>query len=256
MGQPLSSYQPNSVVLMLDKIANLFALPADGVLFTLALTHPSYANENREAADNQRLEFLGDAVLGLCISELLYSRFPDSDEGSLTQMRAQLVNTEWLAEWGRRVGLNEVLRLGRGALVSGLHVSNNVVADAVEACVAATYLHAGLEGARQVCLQIFESALDQLLANSQQDPKSELQQVVQAMSLGLPVYEVVATSGPAHERSFEVRVGVAGQWLAEGKGKSKRSAERAAAARLLEQRDTLLCPLAAPSPSSTKESNS
>ena len=254
MGQPLPAHQRNFVVSMIDKIADLFALPADGDLFTLALTHPSYANENRESADNQRLEFLGDAVLGLCISELLYSRFPDADEGLLTQMRAQLVNTEWLAEWGRRVGVSEVLRLGRGALVSGLHVSNNVVADAVEACVAATFLHSGLEGARRVCLQIFESALDQLLANSQQDPKSELQQVVQAMGVGLPVYEVVATSGPAHERSFDVRVGVAGQWLAEGKGKSKRAAERAAAARLLEQRETLLTPLAAQSTNGTPPS--
>ena len=241
---------------MIDKIADLFVLPADGVLLTLALTHPSYANENRESADNQRLEFLGDAVLGLCISELLFSRFPDADEGYLTQLRAQLVNTEWLAEWGRRVGISEVLKLGRGALVSGLHVSNNVVADAVEACVAATFLHSGLAGARQVCLQIFESALDQSIANCTPDPKSELQQVVQALGIGLPMYEVVATSGPAHERWFDVRVGAAGRWLAEGQGRSKRAAERAAARRLLEQRDTLLVPLAAPNSNPNKEPDS
>ena len=240
---------------MIDKIADIFALPADGPLLTLALTHPSYANENREAADNQRLEFLGDAVLGLCISELLFSRFPDADEGSLTQLRAQLVNTEWLAEWGRGVGISEVLRLGRGALDSGLHVSNNVVADAVEACVAATFLHAGLEGARQACLKIVEPALEQSIANNQPDPKSELQQVVQALGVGLPVYEVVSTSGPAHERWFDVRVGVAGRWLAQGQGRSKRSAERAAAGQLLAQRDTLLAPLMAPNADSTKESD-
>ena len=231
---------------MIDKIAEIFALPADAPLLTQALTHPSYANENRETSDNQRLEFLGDAVLGLCITELLYARFPEADEGSLTLLRAQLVNTEWLAEWGRRVGLSDALRLGRGALVSGLQASTNVVADAVEACVAATFLESGLDGARRVCLQIVESALDLMAENSQQDPKSELQQVVQSLGIGLPLYEVIATSGPAHQRWFDVRVGVAGHWLAQGKGRSKRAAERAAAACLLEQRNTLLLPLAAP----------
>jgi ribonuclease III len=240
---------------MIEKIAEMFGIPADGAVFTLALTHPSYANENRESADNQRLEFLGDAVLGLCISELLFERFPDADEGSLTQLRAQLVNTEWLAEWGRSVGVNQVLRLGRGAVASGLQISNNVVADAVEACVAATFLHAGLEGARTVCKRIFDSALEQSVASSsQQDPKSELQQVVQALGIGLPTYEVVATRGPAHERWFDVRVGVAGRWLAEGQGRSKRSAERAAAGQLLLQREILLEPLANSLSSQDKES--
>ena len=256
MGQPLTLSVAHSAATMIDKIADIFALPTDAVLLTLALTHPSYANENRESADNQRLEFLGDAVLGLCISELLFLRFPEADEGSLTQLRAQLVNTEWLAEWGRRVGVSDVLRLGRGALVSGLHISNNVVADAVEACVAATFLHSGLEGARHVCLQILEAALDQSVTSSQQDPKSELQQVVQALGIGLPNYEVVATSGPAHERWFDVRVGVAGHWLAQGQGRSKRAAERDAARHLLEQRDALLVPLAALNSATNKESDS
>jgi len=230
---------------MIENIAELFGLPADEALLTLALTHPSYANENRESADNQRLEFLGDSVLGLCISELLFARFPDADEGSLTLLRAQLVNTEWLAEWGRSIGLNNAIRLGRGAVASGLQISNNVVADAVEACVAATYLHVGLEGARNACKRIFESALEHSVAkSSQKDPKSELQQVVQALGIGLPVYEVVAMRGPAHERRFDVRVGVAGRWLAEGQGRSKRAAERAAAEQLLTKRETLLEPVA------------
>ncbi len=245
---------PSTPSPMIEKIADIFGLPADDPLLGLALTHPSYANENRVAADNQRLEFLGDAVLGLCISELLFSRFPDANEGSLTQLRAQLVNTEWLAEWGRSVGVSEVLRLGRGALGSGLYASNNVVADAVEACVAATFLHAGLDAARQVCSRIIESALDQPPASSLQDPKSELQQVVQAMGVGLPVYEVVATSGPAHERVFDVRVGVAGHWLAQGQGRSKRLAERAAAGQLLANRDTLLVPFLTSASNSNEES--
>lgn len=240
---------------MIEKIAEIFGLPVDAPLLTQALTHPSFANENRETSDNQRLEFLGDAVLGLCITELLYARFPEADEGSLTLLRAQLVNTEWLAEWGRRVGLSDALLLGRGAQVSGLQASTNVVADAVEACVAATFLDSGLDGARRVCLQIVESALDQVAENSQQDPKSELQQVVQGLGIGLPLYEVIGTKGPAHERWFDVRVGVAGQWLAQGTGRSKRAAERAAAASLLEQRDSLLLPLAAPAAGPTTESD-
>ncbi len=229
---------------MIETIAEIFGIPSEETLLSLALTHPSYANENRESADNQRLEFLGDAVLGLCISEMLFERFPEADEGSLTQLRAQLVNTEWLAEWGRSVGLSQALRLGRGAIASGLQISNNVVADAVEACVAATFLHAGLEGARAACGRIFESALQQsTIKPSQQDPKSELQQVVQALGVGLPAYEVVAMRGPAHDRRFDVRVGVAGKWLAQGEGRSKRAAERAAAEQLLSNREALLEPL-------------
>lgn len=228
---------------MIHRIAEIFELPCDSDLLLQALTHPSFANENRQSEDNQRLEFLGDAVLGLCITEFLFLKRPDADEGSLTQLRAQLVNTDWLANWGRSAGLDQVIRLGRGALSSGIPVSNNVVADAVEACVAATFLSSGLEAARRACQRIVEPAMDQALAQAQQDPKSELQQVVQALGVGLPQYEVLATTGPAHERCFEVRVGAAGQWLATGSGRSKRAAERAAAASLLTQRDQLLLPL-------------
>jgi ribonuclease-3 len=229
---------------MIQKIAAIFELPAESDLLLQALTHPSFANENRFVQDNQRLEFLGDAVLGLCVSELLFTQRPNADEGSLTQLRAQLVNTDWLATWGREVGLEQVIRLGRGALGSGLPVSNNVLADAVEACVAATFLSLGFDAARRACLRIVERAMAQALADAQQDPKSELQQVVQALGVGLPQYEVLAMSGPAHERCFEVRVGAAGQWLAKGMGRSKRAAERAAAASLLAQREQLLMPLA------------
>jgi ribonuclease III len=259
MSWPLSQisgiFLERSAKNMIERIAEIFGLPSDEALFALALTHPSYANENRESEDNQRLEFLGDAVLGLCISEMLFERYPEADEGSLTNLRAQLVNTEWLAEWGRSVGLSQALRLGRGAVASGLHISNNVVADAVEACVAATFLHSGLEGARIACTRIFESALEHSIAKpSQQDPKSELQQVVQALGVGLPAYEVVSTRGPAHERWFDVRVGVAGQWLAQGEGRSKRAAERAAAEQLLAKRETLLDVLAGDASRESKES--
>jgi ribonuclease-3 len=228
--------------LMMEKVASILGLPADSPYLVEALTHPSYANENRLNADNQRLEFLGDAVLGLCVSELLYARFAEADEGALTQLRAQLVNTQWLADWGRRVGLSDALRLGHGAQVSGLQDSTNVVADAVEACVAAVYLDSGLEAARRVCADIVQPAMDRPIPGSHSDPKSELQRVVQGLGLGLPAYEVIEIGGPAHERWFDVRVGVGGTWLASGRGRSKRAAERAAAALVLNQRDTLLAP--------------
>ena len=244
------------VISMIEKIAEIFELSVDSAHLRQALTHPSYANENREAEDNQRLEFLGDAVLGLCISDMLYAERPDADEGTLTLLRAQLVNTEWLATWGRSMGIQEDIRLGRGALSPGSLVSNNVVADAVEACIAATFLSLGFEAARRVCMRIMQPALQNALTNSQQDPKSELQQVVQALGIGLPQYEVLAASGPAHDRCFEVRVGAAGRWLAQGTGRSKRAAERAAAASLLTQREQLLVPLAATVSNRRSESES
>jgi ribonuclease III len=225
---------------MRDIVAALFEIPEDAPHLEQALTHPSFTNEARHAPDNQRLEFLGDAVLGLCTSQLLFERYPEADEGTLTRLRAQLVNTERLAEWGRAQGVAEAIRLGRGALSSGLRESNNVVADAVEACIAAAYLDGGLAAARAACARIVGPMLEQLDQNGTRDPKSDLQEYVQSRGLGLPVYEVCDSGGPAHDRWFEVRVGIAGQWLANGRGRSKRLAERAAAEELLRHCTELL----------------
>ena len=215
-------------------IADLVGLPPDAPLLLQALTHPSFANERRGEADNQRLEFLGDAVLGLCVSELLCARFPDADEGLLTRMRAQLVNAEALAAWGRKVELPLALRLGRGASGGGLRDSTNVLADAVEAVLAAAYLSGGLERARPVASEIVESGLAALEKMGARDPKSELQERLQALGEPAPTYEIVESGGPAHERWFRVRVlGTAGP-LGEGQGRSKRTAEQAAAAAALE----------------------
>lgn len=225
---------------MRDIVAALFEIPVDAPHLEQALTHPSFTNEVRHAPDNQRLEFLGDAVLGLCTSELLFERYPEADEGTLTRLRAQVVNTDRLAEWGRSQGVAEAIRLGRGALTGGLRESANVVADAVEACIAAAYLDGGLRAARAACARIVEPMLVQLGPSGGRDPKSELQEFLQSKGLGLPVYEVCDSGGPAHDRWFEVRVGVAGQWLAKGRGRSKRLAERAAADELLRRRAELL----------------
>ncbi|HEV8245613.1 MAG TPA: ribonuclease III [Polyangiaceae bacterium] len=210
-------------------IAALVGLAEDASHLLQALTHPSYANERRGEPHNQRLEFLGDAVLGLCVSELLYQRFPDADEGLLTRMRAQLVNADALAAWARKIDLPAALRLGRGAVGAGLRESTNVLADAVEAILAAAYLDGGLEHARPVAGQIVETGLAALERMGARDPKSELQERLQALGEPAPTYEIIETSGPAHERWFRVRVlGAAGE-LAEGHGRSKRAAEQAAA---------------------------
>lgn len=215
---------------MSSKLFELFGLSAESPHLDEALSHPSYANEQGLARHNQRLEFLGDAVLGLCVSEHLFQRFPSADEGVLTSIRAQLVNTDALADWAREQQLAAALRLGRGAEVSNLRTSNNVLADLVEALIGATYLDCGPERARTVCVSFVEPRLEQLASErTRLDPKTELQQRVQAQGGSAPTYSVVDSGGPAHDRWFVVRVRLGDSWGAEGKGRSKRLAEREAA---------------------------
>jgi ribonuclease-3 len=217
----------------LELLARLAGLPSDSPRLLEALTHPSLANEQRDVRHNQRLEFLGDSILGFCASELLYSRFPDADEGALTRMRAKLVNAEALAAWGRSVGLAGALRVGRGAATAGLREGTNVLADAVEALIAAAYLEAGLEQAVRLSALIVEHGLSTVGTAAARDPKSELQERLQALGHPAPSYELVEERGPAHERWFRVRVVGRERTLAEGEGRSKRAAEQAAAAAAL-----------------------
>ena len=216
-----------------DRIAALVGLPSDSVRLDEALTHPSYSNERRDLPDNQRLEFLGDAVLGFCVGELLFVREPGANEGVLTRMRAQLVSAEALALWAREHELSKALRLGRGADAAGLGDATNVLADGVEALVAAVFLERGLDAARSLCSSIAQPALRAV--GPDLDPKSELQERLQAQSGVAPSYELVETGGPAHDRWFRVEVRHQGMLLGEGRGKSKRGAERAAAAQALAQ---------------------
>lgn len=236
---------------MRDTVSEVLGLPVDAPHFEEALTHPSYANERRLRRHNQRLEFLGDAVLGFCVSELLVSRYPDADEGTLTRLRAQLVNSEALASWARKNGLADELRLGRGADASGLRESTNVLADALEALLAAVYLDVGLDAARRLCERIVESELPLEDRVGARDPKSELQERLQALGGGAPTYELVEAGGPAHERWFKVSVRHGGRALGEGFGRSKRAAERAAAALALESDD-----LAPPPAAGTEQEDS
>ena len=224
---------------MTERIAELFGLQPDAPHLEEALTHPSFANEQRSSQHNQRLEFLGDSVLGFCVSELLCGRFPEADEGALTRMRAQLVNAEALASWARKEELAQLLRLGRGAGAAGLRDSTNVLADAVEALIAAVYLDIGLEAARVACERIVADELVVLERDGTRDPKSELQERLQASGGDAPTYELIEAGGPAHQRWFRVGVRQGERRLAEGSGRSKRAAERAAASEALQRADLL-----------------
>jgi ribonuclease-3 len=170
------------------------------------------------------------------VSEVLYDRFPDSDEGKLTRTRAQLVSTGALASFARSRDVGSVLLLGRGASQGNLRDSDNVLADALEALIAASYLEKGIVGARPACVEILDFGLAALSQAGARDAKSELQEKLQALGLRAPAYRVIGTHGPAHESVFEVEVGVGGRALAQGSGRSKRSAEQKAAEQALDCR--------------------
>jgi len=210
--------------------ARISAIVGEGEIprFDEALTHPSFANES-SALDNQRLEFLGDAVLGLCVSELLARSHPEADEGALTRMRSALVNAEALARWARVVGIGDALALGKGARSGTEREQTNVLADAVEALVASVYEALGLEGARKLVEHVVRDPMRESQQLGSRDPKSLLQEEVQARGLAAPTYRVRGMRGPQHDPTFEVEVLVGVDVLGVGEGRSKRVAERAAA---------------------------
>jgi ribonuclease-3 len=214
-----------------DKLlAHLEVLVGPGPIprFEEALTHRSFANETG-APDNERLEFLGDAVLGLCVSEMLVGAHANADEGKLTRMRSALVNAEALAAWARSVDLGACVALGRGATLGSEREQTNVLADTSEALVAAVYEARGLAGARSLVRVVVGDLLDRADALSMLDPKSDLQERVQAGAMPAPTYRVVDIRGAPHERTFEVEVLIGDRAVARGEGQSKRLAERAAA---------------------------
>jgi ribonuclease-3 len=202
--------------------------------FDEALTHASFANEVG-VLNNQRLEFLGDAVLGLCVSEMLGEAHPDADEGMLTRMRSALVNAEALAGWARRVDLGPCIALGRGATLGSEREQTNVLADATEALVAAVYEGQGLAAARALVRDVVGELLEKAPSLGVRDPKSALQERVQARGLPPPTYRVAEVRGAPHEQVFVVDVLVGEDAVGRGEGRSKRLAERAAATAALDE---------------------
>jgi len=204
--------------------------------FEQALRHPSYSNEHRaeNLADNQRLEFLGDAVLDICVSELLLERLPDADEGVLSRAYGALVNGESLARWARDNGVGAALQVGKGAAATGISERTNVLADTVEALVAAIYLDGGLDAARAVSALIVERGLADAAELGRRDAKTTLQELLQAGGGEAPAYRLLSVEGPDHDREFLMAVEVSGKQLAEGRGRTKKLAEQAAASAALE----------------------
>ncbi len=206
-------------------------LPDD--LLTLALTHRSYAYENGGLPTNERLELLGDAVLGLVIVEELFRRHPDNSEGDLAKLRNSIVNSQALAGVARELtddGLGEYLLLGRGEVNTGGHGKSSILADTLESLLGAVYLQHGLDGARRVILRLFEDLIDTApTLGAALEWKSSLQELTAARGLGVPRYEVSA-EGPDHDRRFAAVVYVNGEAYGTGEGRSKKAAETDAAA--------------------------
>jgi ribonuclease-3 len=219
---------------------------ANRTLLEQALTHSSFASESGGgSADNEKLEFLGDAVLQLVASQELYQRFPSYREGELSKLRAHLVRARQLEQCAQRLQLGEYLRLGRGEEKSGGRRKSALLSDAVEAVVAAVYLDGGLPAAREFVLaHILEPELDRVAAEPGAvlagDHKSHLQELLRASGRPEPRYEVIRDEGPAHRRSFTMQVTVFDaanriEFSCQGSGGSKKAASRQAAQRALER---------------------
>ncbi|MCL2761302.1 MAG: ribonuclease III [Desulfuromonadales bacterium] len=195
-----------------------------------ALTHPSFANETGSEADNQRLEFLGDSILGFIVGRELYNMFPESDEGELTRMRASLVDKESLAHFASSISLGDFLMLGRGELKGGGKYKKSILADAFEALIAVLYLDGGIAAADKFIKTKMLSAIskDEFM-HRVEDFKTELQERTQSDIGIIPVYELLEATGPDHDKSYRVALLIDGKIVAEGEGKSKKGAQQEAA---------------------------
>lgn len=217
-----------------DRIGYRFKEPD---LIVRAVTHRSYRNENPDIPwDNERLEFLGDAVLSVVVATLLWQEYPEEDEGSMTRARASLVSEESLARCARRLDLGRYLLLGRGEDSTGGRNRDSVLSDAFEAVLGAIYVDGGIDVAAKAVQRFLGPELSEdfgVLAD--RDPRSRLQERTQALGFGTPEYKVIRVTGPTHEPQFVVQVRCAeGRYLIRGQGGTKKAAATEAARRLLE----------------------
>lgn len=213
----------------LARLRTALAVEVSEELLDLALTHRSFAYEHGGAPDNERLEFLGDSVLGIVVTDELYRRFPDLAEGQLAKIRAAVVNARALAEVARELDLGSYLLLGRGEISTGGHDKSSILADSTEAVIGAIYLSSGIDGAAEFIHRIFDPMI---IASADLgaglDWKTSLQEVCAAQERGAPVY-AVQDSGPDHAKEFHAEVLVADTVLGTGDGRSKKVAEQQAA---------------------------
>ena len=203
-------------------------------LFSLALTHRSAG-----AANNERLEFLGDSILGFVIAQKLYETFPNSSEGVLSRLRASLVNQETLAGLARKHQIGDYLRLGSGELKSGGYRRDSILSDCVEAIIGALFLDQGIHSCQQFIIKLFTDKLNEItIDNWKKDPKTQLQELMQSKKLDLPEYTLISMSGLAHEQCFKVKCKI--PLLPDfciGTGVSRKKAEQAAAEQMLKLLD-------------------
>ncbi len=191
-----------------------------------ALTHKSFAGEHRSAKHNERLEFLGDSILGAIVADYIYNQCPHVEEGVLSKIKSNLVSRHNLYFWGKQMDLGAFIALGHGEIATGGRTRDSIISNAVEAVIGAVYIDGGYTAAEQVVLPWVKT---QHLTQDSGDFKSLLQEFVQKRSKHTPVYEVIQTVGPEHDKVFTVRVSLDGKELGVGKGRNKKQAEQSAA---------------------------
>jgi len=207
----------------------------NSLLLAEALTHPSLAYESQKPHfDNQRLEFLGDAVLQLIVTEELYKRFPALTEGHLTKLRSRVVSRNALARFALAIQLGDYVLLGKGEEATGGRRRQSTLADAFESLIGAVYLDSGPEKVKELVLRLIEAEVGSMVDKPEErNPKGELQEYLQAIHPQAPDYQIISESGPDHRRVFQAEVSWLGKILATGKGKSKKEAEARAASEAL-----------------------
>jgi ribonuclease-3 len=210
----------------------------NSLLLAEALTHPSLAYESqRPHFDNQRMEFLGDAVLQLIVTEELFRMFPDFTEGRLTKLRSRVVSRRALARFAMAIQLGDYVLLGKGEEATGGRRRLSTLADAFESLIGAVYLDSGQEKAKELVLRLFETEIGSMVSSPEEmNPKGQLQESLQAIHPQAPDYRIISESGPDHRRVFQAEVSWRGKVLATGKGKSKKEAEARAASEALRSR--------------------
>ncbi|GAA3418560.1 ribonuclease III [Streptosporangium vulgare] len=224
-----TSVKPIAVEFVKEELERLLLVRLDVAILERALTHRSYAYENGGLPTNERLEFLGDSVLGLVVTDTLYRNHPDLPEGQLAKLRAAVVNMRALADVARSLGLGRFLRLGRGEEGTGGRDKSSILADTLEALIGAVYVNRGLDEAFRVVHLLFDPLITRSASlGAGLDWKTSLQELTASESLGVPEYHV-EESGPDHAKSFTAVVRVGGEAYGSGSGRSKKEAEQQAA---------------------------
>lgn len=202
-------------------------------LFAQSMTHRSYINESSLSISNERLEFLGDAILEFIISNLIYHQFPNEAEGTLTSVRSYLVQTQSLSKIANELKLGDYLYLAKGEEMTGGRQNPSLLENAFEALIGAIFLDKGLNNCEQLINDTFLDTIQNLNLTALKDPKSQLQELVQSQGLPTPIYKVISESGPDHNKEFTISVIVNNQEISQGKGKSKQQAQQDAATQAL-----------------------